>query len=76
MKYITIIILLIGIITTGFSKNDNLDQLKQNVEHWINLKKEISTVQNDWITDKAIIERELSIAEIEKKELTEELKTV
>ena len=76
MKYIITIILLTGIITTGFSKNDNLDQLKQNVEHWINLKKEISTIQNERITDKAIIERELSIAETEKKELKEELKTV
>jgi len=65
-----------GIITPVFSKNDNLDQLKQNVEHWINLKKEISTVQNEWATDKAIMERELSIAEIEKTELKEELKTV
>lgn len=63
-------------MSPAFSKNEELDQLKQNVEHWINLKKEISTVQNEWTTDKAIIERELSIAEIEKRELKEELKTV
>jgi hypothetical protein len=76
MKYLITIILFIGTITTVFSKNDNLDQLKQNVEHWINLKKEISTVQNEWLTDRSIIERELSIAKIEKEELRDELKTV
>jgi hypothetical protein len=76
MKYIITTILLIGTISSAFSKNEDLDLLKQNIEHWINLKKEISVVQNEWTTDKAIIERELSIAEIEKKELTKELKTV
>lgn len=76
MKRKIITLLICGLVYTGSSQNEDFEILQENIKHWINLKKEISTVKNDWKTEKQLLERELSILDIEKQELTEELKTV
>ncbi|MDA3799101.1 MAG: DUF3450 family protein [Kiritimatiellae bacterium] len=73
---IIVTILILGFVRLGFSKDDNLEILKQNVQHWINLKAEISNATSEWASQKAILERELSIVELERSELETELQTV
>lgn len=78
MRFMRIIatILVLIFVNVGFSKDDNLEILKQNVQHWINLKREVSSTESEWALQRAILERELSIIELERRELDTELQTV